>query len=91
MQTDSALARDLGKATGWESTLRTNMILADIFDMLQLINTNICAMGGGKRKQIKPYPRPGKDEDNKRHFGKGALPYDELKKWMEAKRHGRRI
>lgn len=85
------MARDLGKATGWETTSKTNEILADIFDMLQIINANIVNMASGKRKNVKPYPRPGKDENtNKHHFGKGALPYEELKKWMEAKRNGKR-
>ena len=54
--TDSALARDLDKATGWENTLRTNAILADIYDLLQVINANFVAYasGGKKRTKVKP-------------------------------------
>ena len=47
LRTDSALARDLGKATGWDDTLKTNQILADIYDLLQVINANICQMASG--------------------------------------------
>lgn len=79
---DSALARSLEKSTGWEQTIKTNAILADIYDLLQVINANLCAMGGSKNKKIKPYPRPGRDEDNTRKIGKGALPVNELHEWI---------
>lgn len=89
LDSGSALARDLGKSTGWENTIQTNIMLADIYDLLQVINANICGLGGGKRKKIKPYPRPnGKDKDKK--IGKGALPLNELEKWFEEKRNGKR-
>lgn len=86
--TDSALARDLGKATGWETTLKTNSILADIYDMLQVIHADIISWSSrGKRKgKIKPYPRPGADADKKRKLGKNALPLPELRKWIESRR-----
>lgn len=87
LKTDSALARDLGKSTGWEDTLKTNMILADIYDLLQVINLNLSMMGGGKKRNIKPYPRPGKDEDKKR-LGKGAMPLQALKEWIKERSHG---
>lgn len=89
LDSGSALARDLGKSTGWEDTIRTNAILADIYDLLQRINSNIVAIGGGKpTKNIKPYPRPGKDEDNTRKIGKGGLPVDELREWIRRRRNG---
>lgn len=91
LDTDSALARDLGKSTGWEDTLTTNKILADIFDMLQVINANIMRLGGGKNKKIKPYSRPwDKDKDKERKIGKGAMPYDELREWFKEKQNGKR-
>lgn len=86
LDTNSALARDLGKSTGWESTLKTNAILADLYDLLQAINANLVKLGGGKTKNIKPYPRPGKDENNTTKIGKGALPVDELHAWIESRR-----
>lgn len=89
---DSALARDLGKATGWENTLQTNVILADIFDMLQVIHADLVAWssGGKKKTKFKPYPRPGADADKKRRLGKNALPLPELREWMKNRRrkHG---
>lgn len=91
--TDSALARDLGKSTGWEYTLQTNIILADIYDLVQALYVSLS--GGKRTKKIKPYPRPkskkGK-EDDKKKIGKGALPPDQLHEWFENRRkeHGER-
>lgn len=88
---DSALARSLGKTNGWESTLKTNVILADIYDMLQALNANFVAYAtrGKKKLKIKPYPRPGRDDDNVHKIGKGALPVNDLHKWIkERQKHG---
>lgn len=81
--TDSALARDLDKSTGWETTIKTNAILADIYDLLQAINSNLVRLGGGKTKKIKPYPRPGRDENTTKKIGKDALPVNELHEWIK--------
>lgn len=72
----------------WSGALKTNAILADIYDILAAINANLVAMGTHKSaKNPKPYPRPVKREpENERHFGSGALPPDELRKWIENKR-----
>lgn len=86
---DSALMQELHpEFAGWGSTFKTNTILADIFDMLANINSNLVALGSGKAaKQPKPYPRPVKKKpEDERHFGRGALPPDELRKWFEEKR-----
>ena len=84
---ESAIGRELGYATGWETTTKTNAILADIYDLLQVINRNLVAAHSKEKvkKKIKPYPRPGQDE-NKRKIGKGALPVNELREWIENKR-----
>lgn len=87
--TDSALARDLGKSTGWETLIATNSILADIYDVLQAINTNIVSLGGGKKKKIKPYPRPGKDNDKKRKFGTSMPTVEGLRDWIRSKQNGK--
>lgn len=85
LDSGSALARDLGKSTGWENTLMTNQILADIYDLLQVI----AIMLSGKKKQIKPYPRPGAKDIRK--FGKGALPVNDLHQWIKERQgNGRR-
>ena len=90
---DSALARDLDADHHlWTTTTKTNGILADIFDMLAQINANLVAMGEHRQsKQPKPYPRPGAEEhrDDVKHFGKGALPRGEFRKWLEKKRKER--
>ena len=87
---DSALGRDLDKYTGWETTVKTNTLLADIYDLLQVINANLCGLGSKHptRKKIKPYPRPGKDDNNERKIGKGGLPIDKLREWIRSKQHG---
>lgn len=82
MRGDSALARDLDKSTGWEDTLTTNRILADIYDLLQTINANLLRMGG-KTVKVKPYPRP---RAKPKTLGKGAMPWAELQEWFKKKR-----
>ena len=80
----------MGKSTGWEHTLQTNIILADIYDILQAINANLCNFisHGKKKVKVKPYPRPGRKDDNTRRFGKGALPPDKLREWIKERQHG---
>lgn len=92
MGSDSALARDMGRSTGWEDTIKTNAILADIYDLLQVINANIINMmtKGKKKKTVKPYPRPGRDDNNERKIGKGAMPLNDLREWIRRKRNGER-
>ena len=88
--TDSALAQDLGKSTGWETRIKTNAILADIFDLLQAIYAALALLvsGGKKKVKTKPYPRPGKDDEYTRKIGKGALPYNELREWIKERQNG---
>lgn len=90
---DSAIAREMDPDVAvWSGTVKTNAILADIYDVLTAINANLNAIGSGKRaKKPKPYPRPGhKDEDkDKKKYGKGALPKNELRRWIESKRKER--
>lgn len=84
----SALARDLGyDLEGWDTRTKTNAILADIYDVLQLINRNIVASNSKKRitEKITPYPRPGR-EKKERALGRDGLPKNELLVWIEQKR-----
>ena len=86
----SATARELGKATGWDTITQTNILLADLYDLIQVLNANFCGFASGKKPQkFKPYPRPG-TEPEKRHFGAKPLPPDELRAWFEKKREQRR-
>ena len=85
LDSDSAFAREVNKTMGWETTVKTNDLLANIFDMLQVIHADLVSWGtrGKKKAKVKPYPRPGKEEDkNMRKYGKGALPVDELEAWI---------
>ena len=86
---DSALAKELDpKMSSWATCTKTNMILASIYDLLAVINSNLCAKGTGKKpKKPKPYPRPWIEEKKPEvtHIGKDALPPDELRKWFEEK------
>ena len=85
LDTNSALARELNKSTGWETTLQTNVTLADIYDLLQVINANLVSVGGGKPKRVKPYPRPFRKDDSTKKIGKDPLPFDKLKEWIKGK------
>lgn len=69
----------------WAGTAKTNAILADIFDVLAMINANLCALGSGRRAtKPKPYERPG--DNRKQHIGKDALPPNQLREFFERKR-----
>lgn len=74
----------------WATRQKTNALLADIFDVLSMINANLVAVGTRKRaKSPKPYPRPGAEPSGQKHFGKDAVPADELQAWFERKRRER--
>ena len=68
----------------WSTTLKTNALLADIYDMLAQINANM--VGGFSRKKaskIKPIPRPWLADKSKHIGGTGALPKNELREWIK--------
>ena len=86
---DSAMGHELHpEYVPWATQTKTNAILADILDTLNQINANLVAIGSKKpAKQPEPYPRPQKKKpENVRHFGRGALPANELHEWFEMKR-----
>ena len=89
----SALSRELDEDGAlWATNLKTNIILADIFDMLAQINANVVAIGERKQaKAVPKYPRPGMSntDENTKHLGRGALPGDKLRAWFEEKRKKR--
>ena len=88
---DSATARSLNPdMSKWAGRLKTNEILADIFDVLSMINANLVAIGQRKRaKTPDRYPRPGVEQPGRQQIGKGPLPPDELRAWFEKKRRER--
>lgn len=72
------------EAAEWSTATKTNAILADIFDQLSMVNAQLRVLITHKRgKPPKPYKRPGQEDKNKQHFGKGALPITEMREWIK--------
>lgn len=85
---DSALARDIDpEASKWSMNVKTNEILADLYDLIAVFRYEVTAMISGKKpKKPKPYERPHKKDKQK--IGKGGMPKAELKKWIQSKLKG---
>lgn len=85
---DSALARDLDPETAkWGTQIKTNELLADLYDLIAVFRAEVAGMISGKRpKKPTVYKRPHKDE--KKKVGRGALPKDDLRKWINSKLQG---
>ena len=82
--TQSALAKQVTPETSvWGSTEKTNMILADIYDVLSAIHYTLAKIGGGKPKKPTPYPRIG--DKKKQRFGnkKSSLPVTQMREWVK--------
>ena len=89
LPTDTATMRELHpEYAEWNTTLKTNALLADIFDVLSMIGSILAALQVPRRtvKEPKPYPRPGQKPKDQQHFGRGALPPDKLREWFNEKR-----
>lgn len=83
--TQSALAKQVTPETSvWGSREKTNIILADIYDVLSAINYSLVKMGGGKPKKPTPYPRPN-DKNKVKKYGnhKSALPVNKMREWVK--------
>lgn len=85
---DSALAREINpKVAIWATQAKTNAILADLFDLLAVVNANLVAKGTGQRpRRPKRYKRPVESNNTKKLGGKGAMPHDEFVAWLEKRR-----
>lgn len=69
----------------WATVSKTNAILADIFDLLSVINANLASIGSGKKaKKPEKYPRPKKNKKDK--IFTSAMPMNEMRKWIEERR-----
>ncbi|MCM1090546.1 MAG: hypothetical protein NC092_00895 [Butyrivibrio sp.] len=92
---DSALCRELApELADWCSIAKTNALLADIYDMLAIFNTNVKTLMTKRtyprpKFQIRPVTNRRNADDGERHFGRDPLPPDELDKWFERKRRER--
>lgn len=70
----------------WGTTLKTNIILADIFDILSAINYNLSSLGGKKHpKKPKPYPRPGQNDKDTKRIGNNGVK--DIRAWIKSKMH----
>lgn len=64
-------------AAEWSDTLKTNALLADIYDAIRLFNYSFA---GKKAKEPKPYPRPWA-ENKSQKYGKDAIPILDFEDW----------
>lgn len=87
---DGELAKDLApELSKWAGTMKTNAILADIYDLLAMINANLCALGSGKRAtRPKEYQRP--NDNDRKQIGKNAVSPEELRAFFDRKRKASR-
>lgn len=85
----SALSRELNPTTDeerWASGHATAALLADIYDLLNQLNTNLCSQGR-RAPHVKPYPRPWIHKGEKR-IGRGAIPISDFEDWWTGNRKG---
>lgn len=74
---DSALYREMhprDELGAWSSTIKTNAILADLFDAFAMANSK-------KGRKPKPYPRPNAKA---RGIGKGAIRVRDFDGWWKS-------
>ena len=78
LDADSALVYEVQgtEAREWSSRIKTNSILADVFDAVRLFNFSFAKDG----KTPPPYPRPW-GEDKTERFGKDPIPIDDFDDW----------
>ena len=82
--TDSALAHEISghDTRDWSERLRTNSLLADLFDAVQLFQYGFAEKGSPKPK---PYPRPW-TEDKAEKYGKDPIPIREFNNWWSGQK-----
>jgi hypothetical protein len=85
--TPSALLKELDEEHHqWATTAQTNYLLADIYDLLAVINENLKIKGTKARgKMPKPHPRPGDKKKATKKIGT-AMPAAEFDAWLKNKR-----
>ena len=85
LPSNSAFKRELnGGDAEWSTLLKTNAILADIYDAISSFAVAFVKSRGGHPKSPKPYRRPGMQSDGQ-HIGKGAVPKGTFMDWWENK------
>lgn len=70
----------------WASTLKTNAMLADIYDGISALRYTITASRSKKKpKKPKPYPRPWVEDKGTRKIGKDPIPVKDFWSWWDIK------
>lgn len=67
----------------WATPLKTNQIVADVFDATAWANYQ---RAGGKGSKPKPYPRPG--DKTKKKFGTRRMSRMEAQQFLARRRRG---
>lgn len=81
LPTGSAVWRALNpKQAAFASDVGRAYIMADQFDATMHVIKAIASAAGGRPRDPKPYPRPGKDEGG--HFGSDPIPAGEFDAWF---------
>lgn len=83
---DSALFRKINpELSEWGSRIKTNYILADIYDQLAVANALIKTIITRKKsKQPEPYKRPGEKKTRSQHMGSGPLAsISAMREWIK--------
>ena len=77
----SALSYDLDpERSDLATTDSTNTLLADIYDLLAVMNRSLAILVTQRRQpKPKPYKRPGKDKTEKKHIGTASIPLADVK------------
>lgn len=81
---ESALVSEIyPEQAKWASIVKTNEILADLYDLIAYLRSELVyGLSGKKSKKPVLYKRPGREDDKKRHIGRNALPVSELEEWI---------
>lgn len=69
----------------WGTSIKTNFILADIFDQLSVTNAMLRVLVTHKKgRQPEPYKRPGAKKTKTQHMGSAPLAnITEMREWIK--------
>lgn len=64
----------------WEGSRRSPMLLADLYDMIQILDYHVLKGFGAKPRKPKPYPRPGV-RGSTSSYGSEAIKIADFDEW----------
>ena len=70
--------------SGWSMRIKTNALLADLFDAVNALRyAYVASVSKRKPDKPKPYPRPWHKSRDKgtKHYGRDGIPIKDFKKW----------